>query len=334
MNILAPADHSEEVTELIAAGADELYGGFVSPDWQAKYALDALNKRGFAEAQFRSENDLRKAVEIAHSKGVPLFLTLNTHFFSEEQHQLVLKEVERAMRIGIDALILADLGLILQIKEAGYPIRLKMSTAGTVLNPAAAKFYQKLGVGTIIFDRSLSVGEITEVVRNTEGLTFEVFIIMGHCPNVQGFCTLPHYGESKGGIMPCDGGYSIACSNNSENRLSEQTVANLKHWEELKRPRGCGLCAIYDFNKLGVKSYKIVGRGIPTPPKLKAVRTLAKIKSILEENKGITREKFIKEARKAHEEMHGAPCEAKCYSYCYHPYLATEGKNGKSNIPI
>jgi len=310
MKILAPVDHLEEVNKLIEAGADELYAGFVPPEWEAKYTLvGSINKRGYKEAQFSQEADLKKAVEIAHQKNAAFLLTLNVNYYSEEQYEFALKEVERAIDLGIDALIVTDIGLILKIRKEGFPIPLKISVASGVLNPAVVRFYRKLRIESVVLDRTLSVDEIGEIIESSEGISFDVFVMLGLCPNIESFCSFAHYKTDISG-MPCVEGYSFDFTN--------KATANHERWKNLERLRGCGLCALYDFKHLGVGSLKIVGRGFPTPVKLKAIEALSFLRKLLEDNPNITREDFLKEAQSAHKKIQGQDCNP----YCYHPYFS------------
>lgn len=312
MKILSPVDHVEEVKSLLEAGADELYGGFVPPQWRDKYGfLGSINKRTFLEAQFDKESDLKEAVEEVHASGGRFLLTLNNDYYSKEQYPLVLEEAERAANLGIDALLVADLGLILEIKDRGYPINLHLSILTAVMNSEAARFYQDLGLKRVVLERTLTIGEIGEIVRKVEGLEFEVFIAYGKCPNIEGLCTLFHHDDPKH-RWPCGWEYKVAQGSG----LGAQSVAAQNQWAKTARGDACGLCAIYDLNEAGITSLKIAGRGRFTGHKLRAVQAVAKMRDLI--RSGITREDFYKIAWKNYREMFGKECNP---YVCYCPEL-------------
>jgi putative protease len=115
MRIISPVDHLAETESLLEAGADELYGGYVPPEWQASFDLLAsLNQRTFAAAQINSAAELQGIVRLTHAVGRRFILTLNAPFYSDAQLPLLLDYLDRVVAIGIDGLILADLGLLRQ----------------------------------------------------------------------------------------------------------------------------------------------------------------------------------------------------------------------------
>lgn len=325
MKILSPADHIEEVKPLLKAGADELYSGFVPPEWRDKYGfLGSINKRTFLEAQFDKESDLTEAVEATHSLGGRFFLTLNNDYYSLEQYPLLLKEVERAIKLGIDALLVADLGLILEIRKRNFPINLHLSILTAVMNSEAARFYKELGLKRVVLERTLTVDEIGQIIRNVDGLEFEVFIAYGKCPNIEGLCTLFHHDDPKH-RWPCGWEYKLAQSSElraqSESCLrttnyEQRTISVQNMWAKTARGDACGLCAMYDLNEAGITSLKIAGRGRYTEHKLRAVKMVVKMRNLIKE--GMAKEGFYKAALENYQEMFGKECNP---YVCYCPEL-------------
>lgn len=192
MKILAPTNKKEEVEELIKAGADELYCGVLERRWNQKYTnIASPNRREWTSANLASYDELKAVVDIAHSYSIPVYLTLNA-LYTQKQYPLIYQQIEQSRKIGVDALILADLGLLLSLKKENIDSEIHISTGGTTFNSQTAKFYEELGATRIILPRHLQVQEIEEIVRDCPGLKFEVFILNSGCKNIDGFCTFHH----------------------------------------------------------------------------------------------------------------------------------------------
>lgn len=192
MKILAPVNDPNEVKKIIQEGADELYCGVLSDDWQKKYTnIASPNRREWKTANLPGFNELKEVVDIAHGCHVPVYLTLNT-FYSKKQYPFLLEQVEAAKEIGLDALIIADMGLLLTLKKEKTGMDIHIGTGGTTFNSETVKFYEDFGVSRIVLPRHLQVREIEEIVKDNPSMQFEVFILNSGCKNIDGFCTFQH----------------------------------------------------------------------------------------------------------------------------------------------
>lgn len=191
INILAPTNNPNEVERLIEAGANELYCGVISKTWYKYYTnMGSINRREFIISNLNSFDDLKSVVETAHSYNVPVFLTMNA-FYSKKQFNLVLEEAEKALNLDVDAVIVADINLLLELNKIGNSVDLHISTGGTVFNSKTAEFYKGLGVKRIILPRHLTLKEITKISK-VKNIDFEIFIMNTRCMNIDGFCTYQH----------------------------------------------------------------------------------------------------------------------------------------------
>jgi U32 family peptidase len=164
----------------------------LSPEWREKYTnIASSNRREWKTANLTGFDDLRKTVEAAHKYNVPVYLALNA-FYSGEQYPLLLKQAGQAVEMGIDALIVADIGLLLTLKQEGIRIEIHMSTGGTTFNSETAKFYEELGVSRIVLPRHLMPEEMEAIVKTCPSIKFEAFILNSGCKNIDGFCTFQH----------------------------------------------------------------------------------------------------------------------------------------------
>ena len=320
MKILSPVDKVEEAEKLIEAGAGELYCGILPSDWP--YQTVSMNRRQEKNASFETFEDLGACIKIAHSHGVPVFLTVNEHYCTAFEYPLLLDYIEKALELGVDAFIVTDLSLVLSLRERGAEVHI--STGGTTFNSECARFYQSLGARRIILPRHLTVNEIWQIVKNAPEVKMEVFILNSKCPNIDGFCTF-HHGLSE--LVPeeekkhyrnaCMLPYEISVEGHGEKVAWErQHIWQITHMDD----RPCGACALFDFMDMGVASAKIVGRGNSLFKKIVDIRF---VKGCIDLLKGKTeRQDFIKKARKLYQQTYERPCRI---YMCYYPDMEEHG---------
>lgn len=192
MKILAPVNNPKEVEKIIRAGADEIYCGVLPQNWMERYTnVASPNRREWRTANLGSFYELQEVVDIAHSNNIPVYLAFNA-LYTEKQYPYVFEQLEQSKKIGVDALIVADLGLLLNLKKAKIDLDIHISTGGTTFNSQTAKFYEELGASRIILPRHLQIQEMHEIIRDCPFLKFEVLILNSGCKNIDGFCTFHH----------------------------------------------------------------------------------------------------------------------------------------------
>ena len=329
MRILSPVSKVDEVERLIQAGAEELYCGLLPSDWP--YIAFSINRRQGPEANFQSFNELRRCIDIAHTHSVPLFLTLNEHYYTDKQYPYILDYVKRALDVGVDAFFISDVALLLTFRELKIGATVHISTGGTTFNSVCARFYQSLGAKRIILPRHLTLDEIRQIVMKVPGFPFEVFILNSKCPNVDGFCTFHHglaevvdKGKAKRYRNACMIPYDIYLSSPMYNDERLAAVAprisqERQHlWERTHiDARPCGACAIYDFQEMGIYSVKIVGRENSTVKKLVDITFIKNCIVFLNKQKP-GREEYIGRTQRLYQETYKYPCR----SYmCYYPSI-------------
>lgn len=313
LKILAPADRLEEVRPLVDAGADELYGGFVPPSWDEAYAaVGSINKRTFASAQFVSFEELTKAVKLAHDMGARFFLTLNNDYYSAAQMPAVLELAGQAAAIEVDGLLVADFGLILEVKRLGLPLELHLSVLSAVLNTQAALFFSDLGINRVVLDRSLIAAEAAKIIGAVPGMEFEAFIMYGKCPNIEGLCSFFHH-DDPDHVWPCGRACELKPipSDSAEARAAAAAQAG---WTDAVRGNACGLCGVYDLMKAGLTAAKIAGRGRKTEHKIAAVSAIKTVMDLT--SMGASRSDTTRAAHAAHERLFNIPCS---HYECYYP---------------
>ena len=269
MKLLSPVDKVEEVEKIIEAGADELYCGLLTEEWHNKYIAGAINRRPGGGANFTTFDELQSCIDIARSHSVPVFLTLNEHYYTPEQYPFVLDYVRKVVGMGIYAMMVADLALLLTLRKLDIGARVVISTGGNTFNSEAAKFYRDLGASRIILPRHLTLKEIGNIRSSVADIELETFILNSRCPNVDGLCTFQHGLADKSikplyenaCLLPYDISVSV-CEDAEAGHLSwkRQHIWQTVHVDDYP----CGACALYELSKMNITSVKIVGRGNPT----------------------------------------------------------------------
>jgi collagenase-like PrtC family protease len=323
MKLLSPVDKIDEVEKVIQAGANELFCGLLTSDWHNKYIAGAINRRPGGGANFTTFDELRSCVSIAHSHAIPVFLTLNEHYYTPKQYPFILDYVARVVSIGVDALMVADLALLLTIKQMNINIRIIISTGGNAFNSETVKFYQDLGASRIILPRHLTLKEINALSNNVSDIELETFILNSRCPNVDGLCTFQH-GLADQSIKPlyenaCMLPYNISVTIHDDIEEGQISWKRQHIWQTVHvDDYPCGACALYELNNMNIASVKIVGRGNPTARKIADIIFIRSLLDFLENEKP-TQEQFYEVTQKLYQETYNRPCRV---YMCYYPEAA------------
>lgn len=177
--LLSPAGTIRNMHYAFAYGADAVYAG------QPRYSLRVRNN------DFLNEN-LKKGIETAHTLGKQFFLASNV-LPHNAKVKTYLKDLEPVINMGPDALIMADPGLMMMVRERWPEMPIHLSVQANTVNYAAVKFWQSVGVKRVILSRELSLDEI-EVIRNEcPDIELEVFVHGALCIAYSGRCLLSGY---------------------------------------------------------------------------------------------------------------------------------------------
>lgn len=230
--ILAPAGSMESLVAGVRSGANAIYLGGKS--------FNARRNAG----NFDNE-EMKKAVEYCHQRGVKVYLTLNI-IVSDEEMREAYNAVKDALSNGIDAFIVQDIGVAKMIREHFPTARLHGSTQMSIMSPSGAKAAEQMGFKRIVLPREMSLDEIKEIRENTS-LELELFVHGALCISVSGQCYLSSMIGSRSGnrglcAQPC--------------RLPFTAGGNATHALSLK-----DLSLVGELDKLvGITSLKIEGR--------------------------------------------------------------------------
>jgi putative protease len=176
--ILAPAGSPEKLAYAIAYGADAVYLGGTG------FGLRA------AAAVFDPET-MARAVEYAHHRGVKVYVTVNI-FAHNRDIEALPRYINQLARIGVDAVIVSDPGVLTLIRELAPGLRVHISTQANTTNWRSARLWESLGAGRIVLARELSMEEI-QTIRQRTGVELEVFVHGAMCVSYSGRCLLSNY---------------------------------------------------------------------------------------------------------------------------------------------
>lgn len=179
--IVCPAGTIASYKMAVDEGADAVYCGF----------RDETNARNFIGLNF-SRKDLEKAVEYGKNKNTKTLLAVNTYPKAGALKPWF-NAIDDAKSIGVDAVILADIGLLEYASKKHPDLRVHLSVQASSSTIEAIEFYNKeFNVKRVVLPRVLSLEEIKEINDNTKVET-EVFAFGGLCVMAEGRCCLSSY---------------------------------------------------------------------------------------------------------------------------------------------
>lgn len=177
--LLLPAGTFRHLEYAYDFGADAVYAG------QPRYSLRARNN------EFKLEQ-LQKGIEEARIRGKKLYIASNI-LPHNAKIKTYLKDMEPLMAMKPDALIMADPGLIMMVKDRWPEAEIHLSVQANTVNYAGVKFWQRQGISRVILSRELSLDEIEEIKQQCPDMEIEVFVHGALCIAYSGRCLLSGY---------------------------------------------------------------------------------------------------------------------------------------------
>ena len=245
--LLAPAGNLEKLKIALIYGADAVYAG------GKNFGLRAFGDNF-------NEEELKAAVNFAHSMQRKIYITVN--IFAHNEDIDALPDYLRFLdKIGVDAVLVSDLGVFSLVKELTN-LEVHVSTQANVTNYKNAAMWQKLGASRVVLARELSNSEVN-LIKNNCSVELEMFIHGAMCISYSGRCYLSHYLTGRDGnkgqcTHSCRWRYSLV----EEKRPNE-------FFDVSEDERGAyimnskDLCLLPHLDKIiksGVSSLKIEGR--------------------------------------------------------------------------
>lgn len=335
MKIVAGLGCIDNYIKLVKAGADEVFCGYVPYEWKKRYGnLFPLNRREvlYYNIQINSYEDMKILKKMMDVYKVPVSITFNYLYYLEEQYEIIANIMNDLIDIGFRNFIIADIALILYLKEKNINCAIHLSGECAELNRLSIDFLNQLNISRYIFHRKNTTEDMESCISNNtvKNLEYEAFILNERCHYTGAFCSSLHCDEM---IHLCHMPYYLSkisdeaknfkevdrrleiyykeieqkdefCMENQYDMENEDSIEN----SYLLGSTGCGLCSLKRLKEAGVTHLKVVGRGNSINNMVKDVQNLRKaIKMIqaFEDNKAY--EKNIKDR------LFNGKCSGQCY---------------------
>lgn len=250
--ILAPAGRPEAIAPLIDAGADAIYVG-----------LSEFSSRPFS-ADFTIE-EIKDAVKICHERNVALHIAINGCIRETKLDEIrsMLSDLDN---IGVDAVILADWGLLSIAKSLIKHTPIHASTLLGTYNVETVRFLKQLGVSRVVMSTNIYIDEIATIINSVPDMEYEIVADGGICFNDNRICELPHKNDHQKYTVYCRLPYELKVDHQSKS-------ANPIHADSI-----CSNDVLLMYLQLGVYSFKIEGRTVDVKyiaPRVKRMKEAA-----------------------------------------------------------
>ena len=248
--LLSPAGDRERLDAALMYGADAVYLGG-----------DAFGMRA-APQNFNFEQ-LEEAVKLCHAKGVKVYLTCNTLARNDEILKLP-SYLEKWADIGVDAFIVADIGVLSLCKKYAPNVPVHISTQAGIVNYVTANEFYNMGASRVVAARELSMTEIAEIrARVPKDLEIECFVHGAMCVSFSGRCLLSNYLVNRDAnrgecAQPCRWEYAIMEVKRDGMYFPIQDSKEGTYI--LNSKDMCMIEHIPEMVKAGISSFKIEGR--------------------------------------------------------------------------
>ena len=249
MELLAPVGDKNKLVLAIHYGADAVY-----------LASKRFGLRTFA-GNF-DEEELKWAVEYVHNAGKKIYITIN--LIPHDHDFDGLEDYVRMLDgLGVDAVIVADLGVMRVVKRVAPNLAIHVSTQANVTNSETANFYAEMGAKRIILARELSLEEIKNIRKNLrEDVELECFAHGAMCISYSGRCLLSNFMTGRDAnrgacVQACRWNYTIRETNKEQEYPIEEDSKGTYILNSYD------MCMINHLDKLreaGIASVKVEGR--------------------------------------------------------------------------
>ena len=249
--LLSPAGNFEKLRAAILYGADAVY-----------LAGQMFGMRAAAD-NFTVE-ELHEAAKYVHAHGKKIYLTVNTMPHVKE-YPMLRKFMQDIKDAGIDAMIVADLGVMATIREIIPDMEIHVSTQTSIVSPASAKAWAAMGAKRLVLARELTMDEIMAIrAELPDEIELEAFIHGSMCVSYSGRCLLANAFNGRDGnrgtcSQPCRWNYALV----EEKRLDMPFPIEQQEGVGTFIMSSKDMCMIEhipELMKSGIKSFKIEGR--------------------------------------------------------------------------
>ena len=239
VELLAPAGNMETLRAAIKGGCDAVYLGG-----------KAFGARAFAK-NF-DDDELKEAVRLCHLYGVKIYVTANILVYENEIEEF-LDYLKFLYEIGVDAVIMQDLGMISLVHKLIPELEIHASTQINCHNKESFNFLEKIGVSRVVLAREMTLDEIKNLGRRME---IEVFVHGALCVSYSGNCLFSSLnGGRSGNRGMCAGSCRLPYDLLKDGEIVKEDGKYLLSTKDL-----CLASNLKEVLDLGVSSLKIEGR--------------------------------------------------------------------------
>ena len=253
LELLAPAGDLEKLKIAVLYGADAVYIGGEAYGLRAK-------------AKNFDMDTMAEGVKFAHDHGVKVYVTANI-FAHNPDFEGMAEYFKAVEAIGVDALIISDLGVFSVAREAVPNMEIHVSTQANATNKYAVKFYaETLGASRVILARELSLAEIAEIRQFNPQVELEAFVHGAMCISYSGRCLLSDYLDGRSSnrgacVQCCRWQYEIRALNPTNGDTGWLPLEEDGRGAYILNSKDLNmLSALNDLKNAGVNSFKIEGR--------------------------------------------------------------------------
>ncbi len=255
--LLSPAGNFEKLQSAVLYGADAVY-------------LAGKNFGMRAASTNFDREELVRAVEYCHDRNVKLYVTVNVMPHTSEYEKLR-NYIRFLATIGVDAIIVADLGVLMTVREIAPTLEIHISTQASAVSAQACLAWHKLGAKRVVLARELSLADIREIrAAIPDSLELETFIHGAMCIAYSGRCLLSNYFTGRDAnhgacAQSCRWKYSPTAIDLGEaNRPDIPSVVSAEEENGetffMSSKDMCMIEHIPELEESGISSYKIEGR--------------------------------------------------------------------------
>ncbi|MDH7496845.1 MAG: U32 family peptidase, partial [Syntrophomonadaceae bacterium] len=242
MELLAPAGNWQAFVAAVEAGADAVYVGgtrFSARQYADNFTLEQL----------------RRAEEYAHLRDRRLYVAVNTLLDGGEMEE-ALEYCFLLQELGVDAVIVQDLGLMYLLRRTLPGLRVHASTQMSIHNAAGVALLQRCGVVRVVLARELSAADVASIHRQVPAMELECFVHGALCFSHSGQCLFSSLVGGRSGnrgrcAQPCRLPYSLLAGGREVRTRGEHLLSPADL---------CLLEALPSLQAAGVSSLKIEGR--------------------------------------------------------------------------
>ena len=342
MKISVPIQNLDNLRILCKHNVDEVYFGYLSSQWEERGVFtDKSNRRHGVNENITCYKELKEVVLYAKEHNTKTSLAINNSF-SKKDFDLAEAQAGLAIDLGVDTLIISDLGLLSAIskKHIKFP-EICVSILSPILNWRAVKIFNNFNITRIILPRYLCLSDVKKITSMYPEIEFGQIFLNDGCHFTDGLCGFYHKANKSRITKGIKQSFNIqemipvkyiaqvskfqnflqCCFGDTNFSIIERGVTGNKErlkeyyrkWYTHKRiVYRCGLCSLFDFRDLRISWIKVAGRSYSIKKKENDVKMIKEAMHYLCHSKCY--EEYVALCQNLFKKYNGFPCQKK---YCY-----------------